>query len=135
MRSGRILQSGPPEEVYRRPRTAFVARFVGISTLIPGRADESGRLHTELGEFETSARPGTDVILALRPETCRLNGADGVAGEVHRARFLGDRWLLAVRVGEREVLCVSDRERNVGETVKIAVEPAPVTVVDDEEDV
>src|SRR5207247_6914043 len=33
MRSGRIEQVGRPEEIYARPRTDFVADFIGISTL------------------------------------------------------------------------------------------------------
>ena len=36
MRSGRLLQVGPPAEVYDRPRTPFVARFLGDANLFPG---------------------------------------------------------------------------------------------------
>src|SRR3712207_886189 len=35
MNAGRIAQEGTPEEVYRRPRTEFVARFLGECNLIP----------------------------------------------------------------------------------------------------
>src|SRR3989442_247622 len=37
MRGGRIEQLGRPEEVYGRPRTDFVADFIGISNLVPCR--------------------------------------------------------------------------------------------------
>ena len=38
MRNGRMIQAGTPEEVYARPRTAFVASFFGDSNLVPGEA-------------------------------------------------------------------------------------------------
>ena len=37
MSDGRIEQAGGAEDLYERPRTAFVANFLGISNLIDGR--------------------------------------------------------------------------------------------------
>jgi len=37
MRGGRLLQVGTPEEVYLRPKTPFVAQFLGRTNLLPGR--------------------------------------------------------------------------------------------------
>jgi spermidine/putrescine transport system ATP-binding protein len=37
MSNGRIEDTGPPERVYRRPRTRFAATFMGESTIVPGR--------------------------------------------------------------------------------------------------
>jgi molybdate/tungstate transport system ATP-binding protein len=39
---GRIAQSGTPEQVFRYPNSAFVARFVGSGNVIPGRVERSG---------------------------------------------------------------------------------------------
>src|SRR5256885_11053752 len=48
MNAGRIEQAGSPEEIYDRPRSEFVARFIGSSNGIKGRAlDES---HLRFGE-------------------------------------------------------------------------------------
>ena len=41
MRDGRVLQLGPPRELYERPRTRFVADFVGTNNLVPGRVVEA----------------------------------------------------------------------------------------------
>ena len=38
MRGGRVEQLGTPEELYERPRTPFVADFIGTSNLLPGRS-------------------------------------------------------------------------------------------------
>src|SRR5712692_6178658 len=40
MRDGRVLQVGAPKELYERPRTRFVADFVGTNNLVPGRVSE-----------------------------------------------------------------------------------------------
>ncbi len=63
---GRIEQVGSPADVYERPRTAFVAGFVGASNLLRGPAAE-----TVVG------RSGT---FTIRPEKIRLAGVDDVVG-------------------------------------------------------
>ena len=46
MKDGRVLQVGAPKELYERPRTRFVADFVGTNNLVPGRV--SGRAGADL---------------------------------------------------------------------------------------
>ncbi|GAA5157714.1 ABC transporter ATP-binding protein [Pseudonocardia eucalypti] len=58
--AGRIEQVGTPREVYERPRSAFVAGFVGTSNLLSGRAAEA-----------VLGRPG---VFSIRPEKIRLDG-------------------------------------------------------------
>ena len=43
MNDGRIEQLGPPDELYERPATAFVAGFLGVSNLLPGTRRGAGR--------------------------------------------------------------------------------------------
>ena len=47
MNGGRIEQVGTPEDVYRRPRSAFVARFIGGSNVLQGRRLDSRHLEIE----------------------------------------------------------------------------------------
>ena len=62
MNAGILEQVGRPEEVYRRPQTAFVADFVGASNRLRGRivsAHGDGRYRTEIEGAGLSARsPG-----------------------------------------------------------------------------
>jgi len=76
MNEGRVEQAGPPGEIYYRPRTAFVAGFVGTVNLVPASA---------LG------RKG-EHVLCVRPETIRLSAdsAAGIRGRVKRSAFLGE---------------------------------------------
>jgi iron(III) transport system ATP-binding protein len=46
MNAGRIEQAGSPEDIYDRPRSEFVARFIGMSNVVKGKALDAG--HIEL---------------------------------------------------------------------------------------
>jgi iron(III) transport system ATP-binding protein len=102
MRDGRVLQVGPPRDLYERPRTRFVADFVGTNNLVPGLVESraaGGRdvvVRTALGPLRAIAREavGTRCVLAVRPENVALGPApagDGnrVAGRVILVSYLG----------------------------------------------
>ncbi len=81
MRSGKLIQVGRPEDLYRMPETAFVARFLGGSNIVEERA-----LATALaGE----APPSANMVLAVRPEHLVFSRDAGVAVAVKSRQFLG----------------------------------------------
>ena len=61
MNQGRLLQVGPPEEIYERPADRFVAGFIGETNFIDGKVVEDGRVsiadRVVVGAVTTSA-PG-----------------------------------------------------------------------------
>ncbi|MFJ7417108.1 ABC transporter ATP-binding protein [Streptomyces uncialis] len=97
---GRIEQVGTPEELYERPATLFVARFLGESNVFTGRPVRPGVLRC--GEHELTL-PGTpaatsgEVALVVRPERMRLlepgapvaDGHNAVGGEVVEIVYFG----------------------------------------------
>lgn len=102
---GRIVQSGPPAEVYNRPVDAFVARFLGPINLIQGQVDSTDArgdllVRTPLGRLVGRAAvgplgPGTPVTVALRPEALEIGpapafDANRFAATVERLVFLGE---------------------------------------------
>jgi spermidine/putrescine transport system ATP-binding protein len=80
MRAGHIEQLGPPEELYERPTTAFVAGFLGVSNLLEGEVAgrEGDMVVVKLGDGTTLRAPGdgvngaTTVRLGVRPEKLRV---------------------------------------------------------------
>ena len=130
MREGRVLQIGAPQEVYHRPSSAFVAGFVGLSTLIPGEARD-GMAKTPFGSFSVSDTAAGAVLFAARPETVHVVDQGGVLGKVLGSSFRGDRWLVEVEVLERRMLSYSSMEIDPGQAVQVALEPWPVPVLDD----
>ena len=99
MNAGKIEQAGSPEEIYDRPRSEFVARFIGSSNVIKGKAlDDS---HLSFGETVlrcTGAKldAGSDGAISVRQHVIRLwAGApqsmdNVVSGTVVRQVFLGN---------------------------------------------
>ena len=104
MNGGKIEQIGTPEEIYNRPRSRFVADFVGSANLIEGQVrGSSGANDTLIFEAaggvrlevvaSDAARGGGNTV-ALRPSYIHLGGAadarNAVAGSIHRRMFHGD---------------------------------------------
>ncbi len=110
MANGRVLQIGPPAEVYDRPRTPFVARFLGAANLFSGKHVGSAA-----------------AVVMVRPEHCTLN-ADGCRwswpGRVAAITFLGADAILDVACDNGLSLRVRVRAMGaatVGERVAVGV--------------
>ena len=112
LNNGAIEQIGRPRDLYRRPRSAFVASFLGDNNLVEGRVRSIGAdgLGVECLGVErrlpcpaTVPVPGTRVTLAIRPEhlaLARRANPGAVAGTVLETVFQGSREQVMVRVGE-----------------------------------
>jgi iron(III) transport system ATP-binding protein len=81
MNKGRIEQVGPPDEIYGRPATAFVADFVGRMNFIPGRLLSDRAVEVKGAKLEftelTGIGKGSPVTLCIRPEDVNLNRGNG----------------------------------------------------------
>jgi len=89
MRDGRVLDVGSPEELYERPRTRFVAEFLGDATVLSGRVTEVGSqvtVDTPAGTVSAD-KNGKDVSIGatgsvmIRPESVAL-GSGSISGTV-----------------------------------------------------
>jgi iron(III) transport system ATP-binding protein len=141
MSSGRIEQVGTPGDIYDRPRTRFVADFVGASNIICGRLEptrSNGHMvvRTEHGgallHCDPSVRPsGVDVAVSVRtvyPHLLRTRPTDDTnvwPGRVERRIFLGDsiQYLVAWAGGTWSVRQLPLNPLDEGEQVFVQVEP------------
>ncbi len=104
MNLGRIEQVGTPERLYERPRSRFVAEFLGRSNLV--RIVQSGRDVRIAGpvEGEGVPMPGTSGIAIVRPENVRLYPpdselrADRYGGTIEDVQYLGHARIVRVRL-------------------------------------
>ncbi len=71
LRDGRLQQIGTPEEVYERPRSQWVASFLGDADVLPGTARE-GVAECELGRFAVPTELAGSVELVIRPESVAI---------------------------------------------------------------
>lgn len=105
MNAGNIEQIGTPEEVYQRPRNAFVATFIGQANLLKGKvlavAGDQYEIALDIGAtlIAGSAKAlavGEACEVLVRPERVRL-AESGVAVTVISSTFLGNRYELLVQ--------------------------------------
>lgn len=82
---GRAAQTGSPAEIYHRPRSAFVADFVGSSNILTAEQAEM---------LSGTRRPAS-----LRPESVRLASDGGRRAELMGQSFTGAHVKLALRLG------------------------------------
>ena len=129
MSAGRLLQLGAPEEVYRRPRTPFVAGFLGGSNLIEAQADGLAA-ECPLGRIGLRAEHRGKVVLAVRPESLVVEPHENAAGEVVHREFQGRVVCYRVRYQEATLTAVSeDASITIGQRVQLRVR-GPVEVVE-----
>ena len=87
--TGRIEQVGTPEEVYERPRSRWLAEFLGDADVLPGTARD-GIVECELGRFGRRPAAPATVEVVVRPESVAIGprAPRAAAREARRGRAL-----------------------------------------------
>jgi spermidine/putrescine ABC transporter ATP-binding subunit len=147
MNGGRIEQLDAPELVYHRPRTRFVANFVGKVNFVDGAIRRSdgrfGAIETKDGallQAPVRQAVGSRVTLAIRPEHLTLHATDAVVdgwnvlkGRISARTFYGNVRHYVVELGEHESFVAetrpTDSRWSVGDEVSIAWRPDDSVVV------
>lgn len=126
MREGRIAQSGPPAEVYRRPADTFVATFVGSPkmNLIDG-AVTAGELRTAAGvRIAVGGPDAAAVTIGVRADDLVLSPAADGAAVVELVELLGPRAIITVRCADQQLTSVVEAaaltEITTGATVDLS---------------
>ncbi len=118
MNQGLIEQAGTPLEVYRSPRTRFVAGFIGRANFIEARVvcGRPGELAVDvygqvvrLRTVKESYREGARLTLIARPEMLHVNQHGELTGTIRRASYLGNLIDYDVEVGG-QLLTVVDTD-------------------------
>jgi spermidine/putrescine ABC transporter ATP-binding subunit len=150
MNQGRIEQIGTAEEIYQKPRTRFVAGFIGQINLIDGLVLESqdGIANVHVDENRTvrvydpkGVAAGERRAIAVRPESVRLlNGnvapeANALEGRVISRAFNGSTLKVLVDIGRENLLMLDDRPQylrsaEVGTVVRIGWQPEDAILLD-----
>jgi spermidine/putrescine transport system ATP-binding protein len=159
MNEGRIEQLGAPEELYERPRTRFVADFLGVKNILTATVED---VNGERVSLATPAGPlvaandggyarGATVTIGIRPERLTLASAEGpgrreepadgggganrMAGRLEDEIYLGDFTDWLVRVGD-VLFTVSEgaaraQKRRRGEAAFVSFPPDAVLRLED----
>jgi spermidine/putrescine transport system ATP-binding protein len=145
MNRGHVEQVSVPEEVYDRPKTTFVAGFIGVSNLMPATIPAAGRVKLDSGpeiEADTAGlAPGEGCAAVVRPEKLKVSlPGDGAAGDgeprvegiVESSLYLGTATQIVVNLGDEVRMTVlipnadeSERQLLPGGGAKVALSWAP----------
>ena len=158
MHKGKYEQLGDPEALYERPRTKFVAGFLGVSNLLPATRDgsDNGYAGFRLADGSAVRVPvalvegrGKAVAIGVRPEKFRMiettkdvpGGLNKAPGVVTHASYLGvsTQYIVTLADGHRVTVFEQNVERatkselwNAGEQVVLAWSPDHCFVVEDD---
>jgi len=144
--AGRIEHLGPPTEVYFKPRSRFVASFIGDSNLIEGRVAADGMVEVaDFGQIAVESRGlpvGARVLLLLRPESFEMTAGTEASPTTNRLQLsdvvnYGDSLLLIGKAGSGRPLRVRVPGRMAaaflpGQTCGISWRPSDVQIVEEE---
>ncbi len=143
--AGKLHQIGTPREVYHRPASAFVARFIGRSNVLPGevvgREGEQVAVRVSGGKTVLAGHPddlavaeGDSVAVSVRPEHLTFTdaGAGTFDAEVRGIEFTGSHCQFDLRAGDLD-LAVTAADRvdlpRLGDTVGVRPESGRAWVV------
>ncbi len=129
MNGGRVEQLGEPAELYDRPRTEFVAGFLGVSNLLRGTVTGPDRVRIEAGDelsVPLAGRTG-DVAIGVRPEKFRLGppleGENTLSGTVKETAYVGVATQYIVTTGAGDIV-VYAQNRDGGRPLRARVRRA-----------
>ena len=137
MNGGRIEQLGSPEEVYERPVSEFVARFIGASNVLKGRA--IGRTQVSIGGVPVATtgitlEPGRETAVTIHQHDIRLAPAGAgvppantLPGVVRRQVFLGSsrHYIVEIQGGaEVRIAAPADQSISPGSAAWMHFDPA-----------
>jgi iron(III) transport system ATP-binding protein len=130
MNSGRIEQFGPPEDIYARPRSEFVARFIGASNIVKGKVLDAAHI-TVAGVPISCAgaglAAGNEAAISIRQHEISIEPAEPIderhnvlPAVVARNVFLGHSRDYMVEIGDgTQLRIVTSPEENIVQGSKV----------------
>lgn len=150
--SGRLVQVGSPADIFERPKTRFVAEFVGKANILTGRMEADGRLRLDDGTVMGLAdaigrKPGSKASVCLRPHKLKLlkdeiavrrlvdQGYNLFLGTIRRSIYFGDSVDYTIELAPNSTLRVivpAGQRFESGGSIYAAVHPDDCVLVRDE---
>ena len=133
MNAGRVVEIGTPLELYRAPKHAFTAGFLGQTNLLPVSA-EGRQAQLPWGQSVTLDRAATgNVQISVRPENIHISADQAGEGTVSAVSFMGANALYTVEIGGHQIrVSQSGAETLIDAGQRVALQfPGSVHLLDD----
>jgi len=137
MNLGKVIQIGNPQEIYDRPKTRFVADFIGETNFLPATVQElhssneatvlvSGEQPLRVNIGDKTVKSGDAVTIAIRPEKIDLypaseNPPNSLSGTLEEMVFVGTDTRYRVRLSKDVSFVVREQNGLAGRLSAIAV--------------
>jgi iron(III) transport system ATP-binding protein len=136
MNAGRIEQAGTPEEIYNRPRSEFVARFIGSSNVVKGKALDPSHIEIAGASLRCTGEPmsaGAPSAISIRQHEVRLSldepaatARNTIPATVIRHVFLGNSRDYMVELADgTQLRVVTSADQSVPQGEKVWLELPP----------
>jgi ABC-type Fe3+/spermidine/putrescine transport system ATPase subunit len=149
MRNGLVMQEGPPEEIYTRPRNKFVAGFMGTTCFVGGTVVEAGESRCilkaedgfELQGIGIGVKRGDNAYAAVRPEYISLGSRAAAQGssevnrftvDVDRSNFTGELFDYQLKLGNTFIRAKEYEAKalfDLGSKVEIKIDETRLPIV------
>ena len=130
MRYGEIQQIASPEKVYDEPANAFVADFIGESTILSGIMIEDCKVEfcdTVFECVDKGFKPNEPIDVIIRPEDLKIKKVDDkktlLTATVLSSVFKGDHYQITLLANDNELVAHDTDTYDVGETVGLYIKP------------
>lgn len=133
MNAGRVVEVGTPLELYRAPKHAFTAGFLGQTNLLPVLAEgRQAQLPWEQSVTLDATAAGSAQI-SVRPENIHISADEAGAGTVSAVSFMGANALYTVEIGSHQIkISQSGAENLIDAGRRVALRfPGSVHLLDD----
>ncbi len=129
MVNGEIEQWDSAYNIYHKPKTRFVADFIGLGTMVNAKVVDEQSLDTEFGRvtgtFGNSFKQGDEIDLLVRPDDIPHDDTSHITALVEEKRFRGAEFLYKLRLQSgNSVLCYAPSHHNhkIGEPIGIKLD-------------
>ena len=138
MDGGQILQADEPDVIYNKPKTKFVASFIGspgmnFIDINEGISNEQSTISIEDAnfnipkQFETSK--SNKNFFGIRPENLLLTNEGGLKGSVFGLEYLGSRKIITVKTNIGEIKVKTDISINIKLNENVQIKPANDSII------
>ena len=138
MDGGQILQADEPDVIYNKPKTKFVASFIGspgmnFIDINEGISNEQSTISIEDAnfnipkQFETSK--SNKNFFGIRPENLSLTNEGGLKGSVFGIEYLGSRKIITVKTNIGEIKVKTDISVNIKLNENVQIKPSNDNII------
>jgi len=130
IRMGEIQQIASPEKVYDEPANAFVADFIGESTILSGTMIKDCKVEfcdTVFDCVDKGFKPNEPIDVIIRPEDVKIKDVDDkktiLKAKVLSSVFKGDHYQITLLANDNEIVAHDTETYEIGEEVGIYIKP------------